>query len=315
MPQFDLGWGNPNFLLDILEEKGLLQLAVKPSSLIYPPDGGIIKLVDQTRRVIQETTNINYRYVIITAGATQGIVSALRHYKATGVQTVVTGKYGYPFYDGMIEKSGLERSKKDILEAAIASPVLFLVDSPSNPEGKQSSLNSTLPTIWDSVYHNNIYTKNLKQYPRHDLMAGSYSKLLGVAGVRVGWLATNDGWLNYHLQKTCLNDTAGVSIVSQQIMSDILKRLDLSSFMVRGQLALDHHRSLFDTVKNIFDNQAVQEVGMFYFAQADKKALDILNKVGVGFVEMGDSYIRLNMGQSRTVIENAIAAIKIEDKI
>ncbi len=315
--KYDFGWGNPYFLLEILEKKYPTSIGrVDIANMSYAPDIGLPALVDYTKKVIYKTTGIEYQNVFITNGATQAINSILKYYKKTGYETVCTTKYGYPFYQDMINNTGLERYNK-LFTPKKYTKHLYLIDSPSNPEGEQASGMYSLndPVIWDAVYHNNIYTKDLNTYPRHDVMVGSYSKLLGLTGVRIGYVATKCPIIHKILADISLKDIATVSIPSQKLIVDILTKIDLEDFMFLGKTALDCNREQFQKIEYIFDGQPVQEVGMFYCAHADKKAFQLLEKCGINYVTLDESYIRLSLGQKLNLTREAMRVILKEDRI
>ena len=320
MKRYNLSWGNPYFLTKLLDESYTQSLKLNDiSSMVYGPDEGVQEMIDLVKYSIKETTGLKYDHILIVPGATSGINSCLRYFKnSKGKDLVITNKYGYPFYDEMIKKAGLERfdELKSIVEVGTRS--IVLVDSPSNPFGTQikEGLDFVSPSkiIWDSVYHNIIYTTDLITYPQHDIMVGSFSKLLGVAGTRIGWIATNKPFLYEMLKAENLYETATVSIPSQNLLIDILEKLDLQKFMLNGKRILDNNRGELARLSSLFSNQPVQETGMFYCAKADQKLRDLIDRAGVDIVSLDEEYVRISMGQTNEVTKAAVDAILKEDK-
>ena len=320
--KFDFGWGNPYFLLEILDNTYHQRLApFNIKDMIYCPDLGMDKLIEVTHKMIEETMGLKYENIIITTGATQAANILLRVLKnPTGkleiFNNVETPPYGFPYYGNMIEKAGYTRTSDLKKLKGFDHTSVKLIDSPSNPQGIQygSAFGSNLNTIWDSVYHNKIYTTNLSTIPEHMAMVGSYSKLLGITGARVGFIATNYHALAKKCAHECLMENATISVPSQELIIDIMDKIDLDHFLTAGKNSIDLNREEFRKIEYLFDNQPVPETGMFYCAFADKKALEILEKCGIKYVDLGDSYIRLSLGQTNEITREAIAAILKEDK-
>jgi len=313
----DFGWGNPYFLLEILDNTYHQRLApFNIKDMIYCPDLGMDKLIEVTHKMIEETMGLKYDNIIITTGATQAANILLRVLKNDKINTVVTPPYGFPYYGDMVEKAGYVRVSNIHSLVNFNPSSIKLIDSPSNPQGIQygSAFGSNLNTIWDSVYHNKIYTTNLSTIPKHRAMVGSYSKLLGITGVRIGFIATNYHALAKRCAQECLMENATISVPSQELIIDIMDKIDLDHFLTAGKNSIDLNREEFRKIEYLFDNQPVPETGMFYCAFADKKALEILEKCGIKYVDLGDSYIRLSLGQTNEITREAIAAILKEDK-
>lgn len=316
--KIDLGWGNPYFLANLLDQEYNQSLKLNNiSSMVYGPDEGVGILIDLVKQLIKETTGLKYEHVLITPGATSGINSCLRYFKnSKNSEYVVTGKYGYPFYGEMIKKAGLEKINRLRELATVGSRTVVLCDSPSNPFGTQLDLNhlDCSHTVWDSVYHNRIYTNDLTTYPNHDIMVGSLSKLLGIAGVRIGWIALNKPFLYEMLKAENLYENATVSIPSQNLAIDILEKIDIQDFMLKGKVKLDNNRNELSRLSGLFSNQPVQEKGMFYCAKADKKLRDLIDRAGVSIVSLDDEYVRISMGQTNEITKKAVNAILKGDK-
>lgn len=321
---YDFGWGNPYFLLELLNSRtDVLMQLVDIRTMSYAPDKGFPNLVDLTRNAIYESTGLEYPYVAITNGATGAINAALKYWRRKrGGAIVVTDEHNYPFYTDMIRNCGLIQQKEEdpfeIDKTRMCPHVFFLVSSPSNPLGTIHGYHSPLQTdrtIWDAVYHNPIYLGNIETtYPDHILHVGSYSKLLGLTGSRIGWLATHDKELFEGVCDVSLKDTATISVPSQKLLVDILDDLHLVEFMRTGSKHLNYNREKFQKLEYLFDNQPVQEVGMFYCAHADKKAVQLLDKCGIKYVNLGDNYIRLSMGQKLDITSEAVKLILKEDR-
>ena len=319
--KFNFGWGNPYFLLDILSEMYVGTNQPNIHSLIYGPYEGIPSLIEHTHKVIAQTTGQKYKHILITNGASSAVNCLLRKFKREGGESVYTTQYGYPSYEEMIKRAGLKRVNNldaPMLNLGLSRDLLKvqairLIDSPENPMGQQYTGGNADRDIWDGVYHNQIYTQAFNVQPKHKYFVGSYSKLLGVAGARVGFIATNDTMAYEGLLAEVRNELTGVSRPSQELIVSILKSVDLNRFMLRGLGSLCYNKEEFQKIEYLFDGQPVNEVGMFYCAKADPKAVSTLERAGVEYVRLDDETIRLSMGQTRQVVKDGIKAILKED--
>jgi aspartate/methionine/tyrosine aminotransferase len=317
--KFDLAWGNPYFLLEILDNHVSNKLQYQDiAEMNYAPDLGIERLREFTKNIIANVTGLSYKNVLITAGATQALNSIMRYERQNDIETVLMNQYGFPFYSDMVQNSGLRRQditkKINWTSRYVLNNSMIVLDSPSNPLGKQDIL--IHPTVyWDSVYHSKIYNADMKIVPQHKAMVGSYSKLLGLSGARIGWIATNDDFLFESLSDVVLKDTATVSVPSQNLLLSVLEQINLDWFLNTGKRNLDNNREEVSQIKYIFDGQEVPEVGMFYCIKADKKAIDTLEKASIKFTKLDEDTVRISLGQRNTLTYNAVQAILKEDAV
>lgn len=311
--KYDLSWGNPYFLLDILKHMRANSFVHSIDDMNYGPYDGNSKLIEQTHDVIATISGQKYKHIIITNGASGALNLILRRFKAKGGQKVFTTEYGYPSYDSFIDRAGLERIRKlDDYPFHLGSGdhlYMRLIDSPENPKGTQFTIGNPQTDVWDAAYNNQIYTKNTRIIPGHRLFVGSYSKLLGVAGCRIGFIATNDSLAYEDLKLECKAEYTGVSKPSQDMITQILNSLALEDFMELGNRDLCYNKEEMTKIEYLFDGQKVNEVGMFYCVKADPKAVQLLDRVGIGYVVLDKDTIRLSMGQHLKTNKEAIRAI------
>lgn len=322
MEKLDLGWGDPHFLLEILS--GIYTPRLGGPLLIrdmtYSTDIGEKKLLEHVERITEQTTGNKYKYYLITNGATQAINSIMRvwsdnlPFHGYGI----TSKLGYPYYPHMINKnSDLEHKKVDIGSyKPNQRKDIMIIDSPSNPYGEQFARNTFANTIWDAVYHNPIYNACPAIQPRHDAYVGSFSKLLGLTGARVGWIATNSEDDFQDFTADALYENATVSKISQHFILNILETIDLNQFMRFGRNSLDQNRAELQKLARI-TGVDVQEKGMFYCFEADDKLFDLFDRADITYVRLNDGnndLIRLNIGQSNDIIKKAVERILLTDR-
>jgi len=315
--KWDLGWGNPYFLLEVLDKEYKQKLSPYDiKKMNYAPNNGMHKLIRLTRNIIKEITGLDYKYITITNGATHAISSILRYYKSIGYENVLTNKYTYPYYESLILRAGLSHTKF-MFSGNTNNKTFRLIDSPSNPKGEIFLFGSVYKDILDAVYFNKIYTNFSvslhKKYPYHYAMVGSYSKLLGLTGARVGFIASNHIFFHEMVGDWALKDNATVSVPSQELIIDILEKINLNKFMAKGNKYLNNNREEFQKIEYLFGGQRVNPNGMFYFVGTDQRAKRLLKKCGINFISMDDEHIRLNIGQTKEVVKNSIKEILKKD--
>jgi aspartate/methionine/tyrosine aminotransferase len=321
--KLDLGWGNPYFLLENLNLAVRNKLnVVDYMKVVYEPDEGNEKLLEYVKNLTESLTGYKYKHYLITNGATQALNTIMRVWKIDrGVSSVVTSKLGYPFYPNMIEKSLLARIESDLSTYKLnIYKEMMIIDSPSNPLGEQQGsdiyIKNKPSIVWDAVYHNPIYNANMGQMPNHEVYVNSFSKLLGVTGARVGWIATNSEYDYNRFKEEALYENATVSQTSQKLVVDTLDNLDINNFVAHSRRSLERNRDIISQVTNLIGTD-VQEVGMFYCSQVDQKMLDLLDKCDINYVTFnseGNRFVRLNIGQTSDILLEAVKRIQRVDR-
>ena len=314
---YDLGFGFPKAVLEVLEMMYTPRLGINVMDLQYCAYDGKPELI----RHIQKLTG--KKHVIITNGCTQAINICLRALKrAEGYNSVLTNQYTFSYYLNMIEKAGLNHVKvNDVSTHNNFDKALKLIDMPSNPFGQIHNIVDLYNnTIWDSVYNNKVYINDLTPFTvQARVEVGSVSKLFGVTGVRIGFIATNiesDFNLFYDEVKY---ENCTLSVLSQDLVIDIFDKLDMDKFMTVAQNRVNCNRDEFMKLNSFFDNQEVAENGMFHVVNVDNKGIDIIDKAGVEYItldtERNNKLIRFNLAQNNTITKQAIQAIISTDRI
>ena len=319
MKELDLGWGDPHFLLEILGKtySPPMGSSLAPQNCTYAPECGDETLLRYVRDITEHTTGLKYKYYLITNGATQALNTVMRVWKDRYChKNVVTSQLGYPYYPDMVGKTDLNYVKTDLKTYEADEKDIILVDSPSNPLGDQSARTFFTNTVWDAVYHNQIYNACPAIKPVHKAYVGSFSKLLGLTGARVGWIATNDICEFDDFRRDSLMENATVSKLSQKYVKNVLEGIDLIEFMRLGKNSLDQNREELQKLSSLLGSN-VQEKGMFYSAEVDLKMYELFQRAEVKFVPL--SYddkllIRLNIGQTNDILKKAVKAIQKTDR-
>lgn len=284
----------------------------------YPKHEGNEALVKVTREVIKRQTGQIYKHVFLTNGATGAVNMAMRAYGLLGRNFVLTGKPPYfSLYPLMIEAVSMGHITEVKYETC--EEYVKLVDSPSNPMGTIGFVKDLAPTIWDAVYHNRIYTDGKRGTIPHNIACGSYSKLTGMNGIRIGWVATNDFILADLLQRLVTAEYCGLSHASTAILMDCLTDLDWDMFETNARFRLDMNRSEWQKVAKFFGGTDVPSTGMFYYTEIDEAAKKLMHRAGVLFQagsKMGtsDDFARFNLGQDNYLITDAVKAILKSDR-
>lgn len=309
----DNQYGNPTFF----DNSSLMNMS-------YPAHRGNADLLVLTRNVIRRQTRMNYRHVFLTNGATGAITITLRAYRDQGYGLCLIKKPPFfTLYPSMICAAYMKQctvhSRADWEEKHI-----YLVNSPSNPEGNLGFIKTNdftdAPVIWDACYANRVYTNGDIGSIDHNVVCGSYSKLTGLNGIRIGWIGTNDDLLADRIGPLIDGEYCGLCSASTKILLNCLDGFDWDSFETNARFRLDLNRSEWQKVTKYFGGQDVPKNGMFYYSGIDDAAKKLMNKASVEYMsgsKMGttEDFARFNLGQSNDLVSQAVKAIKKSDKI
>jgi len=290
MSVFDLGWGNSvavrEAFLNTYHGNPMVLAREELGKFDYPSHEGDPELVEITKKVILRQTGQKYEHVFLVNGATGGVIIALRAMKMRGAEICITRKPPfYVKYPVIIKTAGLEQVYQDDKNR----DGVTLIDYPSNPLGLTTDFGaSDIPKIIDGVYLNNIYMPLTLPVPHHDVMVGSYSKLTGMNGIRVGWLATNDASLAWRFGELVTAEYCGLDTASTNILKHTMQGLNWDQFETSARFKLDCNREEWTQLERFFDGKAVNPVGMFYYGSMDAKAQEIFKKAGVAWTKGSD---------------------------
>ena len=172
--------------------------------------------------------------------------------------------------------------------------------------------------IWDSVYYNDVYLNIKQQPPVHDLLCGSMSKVFGVTGLRIGWIASTDNVLFEACVQENIHETCTISRPAQDIALSILEDVDYNYFALEAREAINCNRDELQKISYLISNTDVPVNGMFYNGIADTKAIKLIKDAGVQFIilkeEKNYSNIRFNLAQDNTITQDAVKSILKSDK-
>lgn len=323
--KYDLGFGNSVCIRQAFLETYHGDMVVFThhglSKFDYPERHGDPELIEITRQVIKRQTGIEKKHIFLTNGATGAVTIALRAFAQRGKTICYTREAPwYLRYPSMIKASGLIHLNET--HGIDPNEGVVLLDIPSNPVGitRPISNSITAPMVLDGVYLNKVYTSGyFIPIPAHDVLAGSYSKLLGLNGLRIGWIATDDSLLAERIKELVVGEYCGLSVASAEILKNVLYNFDWECFESIAKMNLNYNREQWSKLEKFFGDRPVVHDGMFYYGKMDKLCKSLMEKSGIKWTkgsELGtdDSYGRFNLGQDIEMVRKAVNAVIIHDR-
>jgi len=320
------GWGDTRGLRALMTQENPFLLLLRPpiETFGYPPHAGNPELVSNAQAFIRALTGLDYQYLVITSGATQAINAAIHAMKETYTEYLACRKLYFPFYPGIANKNGLILKNDDALE--YNKKAIRLIDSPANPTGaihenEDGSIWNAITNIWDSCYHSPTYNiPNNCSYPKHLAMVGSFAKISGINGIRIGWLATESKEVYDSAVRYVSYDTVGVSQADQWLANKMIKEVNWSTYLDKSKRLIEDNKDEFMKLSRLFSDQPMPKVGMFYFAEVDQGLRDLFEKASVQFMDgraCGADYdsVRVNLANSREDTKKMVKEILKNDKI
>lgn len=318
-PVLNLYWGDPIIVREALTDT--LRPYYFPSGpplkdLGYPEHNGNPKLIDQMKVLSERQSGHRPKHLFVTCGATGAINAALHALKNHRTGWVVANKRFFPLYPQIISMADMvmiDRDKKKFLtnksNGCTEANFISLVDSPSNPEGSVCPLEGA--DIWDSAYASKTYSSSGHVPKKWKVSCGSLSKTLGLAGLRLGWISTDDSSLADSISSYITTHYAGLSSVSMKVAEDILDTLDLHKFEVKSSGYLDDNRETMQRLLDRFGQGDVSPRGMFALLQLGKAERKALVRANIKWLPGNmwgedESWARLSLGQSREIVRAAV---------
>lgn len=225
----DTSVGEPYIVRDILMETFDLSYQEIPSGLglwEYPDPIGYKPLVD----LLEEKYGAP---VIITNGAKQALGATLYALKRLGKKKVGMRTPYWALLPPLIHMHGLQM--RDSFDEADAN----LLVMPNNPDGfvmspediktfTEECNERKLPIIHDAAYYTHIYLPD-DSYPLDpigDVQIFSISKMLGLSGLRLGYVVCHNRLYHQYIQEYMEAMTVGVSNLSQAFLYDLLMTMN-----------------------------------------------------------------------------------------
>jgi len=257
----------------------------------YPPFGGDPRLIDLIRHHIKQAK----KHVVVTMGAKQALLAAFHGYKERGFQPksdIVLDNTYWPSYPTLARLSGMRSTTMSIASSFIErtpqernhtkeygySKYMRVITSPNNPDGSESMENCD---VWDAAYYHWLY--GAKVVPQHTVSIWSAAKLLGLSGIRVGFLTTDDDDIAQYAREYVEKTTSGVPNDSQKRLADVLDAMATSPDRVAEDYAkarnvlLDNGKIFGETLSSFCSEirgVPTDGRGMFSWFKSDAATMD-----------------------------------------
>lgn len=308
-PIIDMSWGCPVVIRQALhEELGNVFIHEELMELNYPPHLGNPKLIEQLKDLAYRHSGHRPRHLMVTCGATGAINAALYALRHPKFEFCLVNRRYYSLYPTIIGMADLimthDQSKR--------SNAITLVDSPSNPDGSVFPFEGV--DVWDAAYASKPYSTHGHVPFKWKIMCGSLSKTLGLAGLRLGWVSTDDDDIAKSLSIFITGSYIGLSKPSMEIAEHVFDKLNMDKFEDRAKDYLDNNREEMQRLLDKFGQGPVPTRGMFGVVQlgaAEKKALEKANVVWQSGTVWGEdeNWARLNIGQTRELVREAVKRV------
>jgi aspartate/methionine/tyrosine aminotransferase len=201
----------------------------------------------------------------------------------------------------------------------------FLSLSPNNPDGFMMDLKElsdrckglSIPLIHDAAYYTHVYlppSYQLKTFG--DVQIYSISKMLGLSGLRLGYVVCHSTEFYKLIQNYMENMTVGVSIIPQIFLYDLMRRMNAYPTLTQqfeGQSAYDLEQSKkialqIDPEVLEVPVDLVNNPGMFLWAKVGPKANFQKAKVNIidGALFGTPGYIRMNLAFDEKTMQDIV---------
>lgn len=309
MKKYVYSWGEPHCIREVLQRMYPIAKLQRPEELRYSTDEGEQQLIDLIWQYILDTTGNVYNHIFITPGCVPAVNTSMRVLaKYLNTNLVSVHRDSFYYYSNMIEQNGytclFDTDPKSI----------GISDSPTNPDGQYCSIAETSRNIWDSVYYSDVFINGFHMPPSHVINCGSVSKTLGLTGLRIGYIATNDAILAERIRSQVKYEYCTVSLLAQTYLIDILSTIDIDRFMIGARGSINNNREELQKLSYLL-NGDVQKDGMFYCGYADKSAKVLLNSAMVEWTDLPSGRIRLSLAQNNELTKEMVKTVlKIDGK-
>lgn len=319
----DLSWGCPvvvrQALSEILNMDGN-NIFYTPClcDMGYTPHLGRPVLIEQLKDLAERQSGHRPKHLFITNGATGAVNATLYALRTQNSDWVVIDDRYYPMYPaivGMTDMIAISASRQTelIKMGCTDRNFITLVASPSNPDGAVCPFRDV--DIWDSAYSSKVYgSPKFSHVPKsYKVMCGSLGKSLGLTGLRLGWVSTDDDGIASSLKNYIVTTYVGLSGPSMEISQSILSNLNQDRFERVASSYIDNNREEVQRLVTKFGQGNVPIRGMFAtleLGKAEKKALDKAEIKWQPGSSWGadDNWARLSLGQDRELTRKAIRA-------
>jgi len=313
----------------------------------YGPSAGIMELRVAIAESLQRyRKDVDFRNIIVTAGATEGMRIACETILGESDEALVPNP-GFIIYGPDVSLAGAKpvdyslRAEngflpdiEEIKRLITPRTKALIVNSPSNPTGtvfpKETvkalcdiATDAHLYILSDEVYHNYVYEGSHWSFARfHNdtVIVNSFSKSLAATGWRIGYVATSKEIVQ-QLAKVQYYTLACPATATQYAVIEGLKVED--RFQEEVLMEFRKRREIAIKILSQISSFTVPPVsGAFYmfpkYAQklsSEKFALKILENgvicaPGSAFGTLGEGHLRFSYANSRENIERGLGIVK-----
>jgi aspartate/methionine/tyrosine aminotransferase len=314
--EYNLAIGEPFLVQELLLPEIRVQAVSKP--LTYPVVGGEPELLEELHRLLPQ-----YRYITVTNGCKQAIEASFFALKGLERRSVVQHRAPFwPSYPTLAKSQGL-----DFNFVAPHEAVIKVITAPNNPDGSQP-LGGEDCDIWDGAYSQPLYGFTGIP-PLHRIGVFSAAKYLGLSGIRVGWVGTNERAVHDRTAYFVEITTSGVSIPSQMHLTGVLRamrdpkqmgRITKASFEARAALMTNGNsfNELISDMTKTVRGVPVDGTGMFaWFLARDPerfaralKAARVKLVTGEACGEHAKGWYRMSMGHRPEITREALRRLR-----
>ncbi len=157
-------------------------------------------------------------HVVVTNGAKQALLAAFYALKEACIDRTVCHRTPlWPSYRTLVRLSGLSFLDDSSADIQVST-------SPNNPDG---SIEKKPVDVLDAAYAHEVYGWD-GTFPSHEVSVWSAAKLLGLSGLRVGWLVTGDRTLADLAADYVEKTTSGVNVEAQRRIAWVLGGMSLA---------------------------------------------------------------------------------------
>jgi aspartate aminotransferase len=342
----NMGIGEPDFGPPASLMEGM-RLALDKGMDSYGPTKGLLELRTGIAEMLQRhNSSITEDNIMITCGATQGIMSAYQTLFDPAGEVLIPDP-GFVLYspDALLvdaepvpyyiwEEDGFEPSPEMLKSLINPRTEGIVVNSPGNPTGGTLSKatvkaiadlaqDNGLYIISDEVYDHFVYEgehHSFLPYLENSIVVNSFSKCLGIPGWRIGYMVAEKRIID-QLAKINYYAIACPSTPIQFAVANAIK--DIEASMASHLKEYDERRRLMVSLLNDIPGfQCSLPKGAFYAFPSydhDVTCLELVDKVlgsgvvcipGCAFGDAGDGHLRFSYATSPDIIKLGLDKVK-----
>lgn len=311
-----------NFISIFQIEKELKVGQINQQELIYPAPVGYDPLV----KFLEARHGAP---VIITNGAKQALGACFYAIKKLGWNTCSMKTPYWALIPPLATMHGVHSSL--VPEPCPSDGNPFLLLAPNNPDGQcdnpsklleweEQYKHADLPLIHDAAYYTHIYLPKTHTLPAiGDVQIYSISKMLGLSGLRIGYVVCKNAKMYSLIQEYMEAMTVGVSIASQSWLYSAFKVMDQNPDLVQqfettcANTLKDNKRLCLEINPDVLEVPAdiKYSVGMFAWLKVGPKADFFKSKINLisGDLFGGPGRVRMNLAWSTEQMKEIVGRL------